>query len=190
MVSLGDKGEEVIELAERLSQFNPTPIPTYGWQSYKGGNPLKDCLLEGSWKLRFTTGADATFRESTTRGKVSTSQDIDVVNGTLTNVIDFEKGNVEGFRVVVSGEAKSDNDITLTFEKIVIKRRKKLFNYFETITIPLPSFEVLKRFAKIGSLGRSNPQQAGFKLTYIDEDFRMHKTYDGNWFIQTRLKPN
>jgi len=187
MVTLGDKGEEIIEIAERLSEFNPTTMPTFGWQGYKGGDPRKDCLLDGNWKLRFTTGADATFRESSVRGKASTSQEIDAVDGTLTNVIDFEKGNVKGFRVVVEGTAESDDEIGLTFKRILIQRRKKLLGLFEKITIPLPSAKVLRIIAKIGSMGRAKPQKAGFQIKYIDDEFRMHKTIDGNWFIQTRL---
>jgi len=188
MVTLGDKGEEIIEVAERLAEFNPTEIPTYGWRGYKGGDPKTDCLLDGNWKLRFTTGADATFRESSERGKAFTSQEIDAVNGTLTNTIGFEKGSIERFRVIVEGSAESDQNVALTFKKIVIKRRQKLFSLFETITIPLPSFKVLRTFAKLASMGRANAKKAGFQLKYIDQDFRMHKTNDGNWFIQTRIE--
>ena len=188
MITLGDKGEEIIEIAEKLARLNPTPIPTYGWQGYKGGNPENDCLLEGIWKLRFTTAADATFRESPTRGKAITFQDIDSTAGILTNVIDFEKGNVEGFRVFVEGKAESDDEMALTFKRIIINRRKKFLFFFKTIKIPLPSFKFLRAFAKTASMGRAQAKKAGFKILYIDDEFRMHKTNDGNWFIQTKVK--
>lgn len=188
MVTLGDKGEEIIAVAERLALLNPNPLPNFGWRGYEGGDPKTDCLLDGKWKLRFTTGADATFRESSQRGKASTSQEINATNGTLTNVIDFEEGNVEGFRVVVEGTAETDTYMALNFKKIIIKRRKKLFNKFETINVPLPPFSVLRAFAKLASMGRANAKQAGFEIKYLDENFRMHKTNDGNWFVQTRLK--
>ena len=174
--------EEVIELAERLSYFNPTPIPTYGWKGYRGGDPTKDCLLNGSWKLQFATGTNYAeiFSEKNAKlEKSASSQVLDASLGTLTNVVDFEEGNVEGIRVIVKGEVDSDTDVALTLDKIIIKRRKKLLYLFKTITIPLFSLSFLKGFNRIKSRGN-------LKFMYIDEDFRMHRTSDGRWFIQTR----
>ena len=52
---------ETIRLIEALATRNPTSAPFDGWQTTKG------CALEGTWRLLFTTGADATIlREAQT----------------------------------------------------------------------------------------------------------------------------
>jgi len=186
-VNLGEQGTKIIELAEKLSKLNPTPNPTYGWKGYKEGNPKTDCLLNGNWKLAFTTGADATFRENPVRGKTITSQDANASEGTFTNVIDFEKGNIEGFRVVVEGDATSDECVDLTFKKVVILRKKRFPFFLKKIVIPLPSFKSLNKIVRFLTRGRNNRNRAYFKVRYLDEDFRMHKTGDDNWFIQKRI---
>ncbi len=96
-LDVGEKGEKVIELAKQLSLLNPTPNPTLGFKEY-GGVSAKESKLEGQWKLRFTTAADASFAESSSRGVATTSQMIDAEKGTFTNVLDFEKGKLHGFR--------------------------------------------------------------------------------------------
>ena len=108
-LDVGEKGEKVIELAKQLSLLNPTPNPTLGFKEY-GGVSAKESKLEGQWKLRFTTAADASFAESSSRRVATTSQMIDAEKGTFTNVVDFEKGELHGFRVVVD-----NTDIQLSF---------------------------------------------------------------------------
>jgi len=184
---VGDKGKEIIDLSERLSTLNPVEIPLYGWKGYKGGSPKDDCLLNGKWKLKFTTAADATFKESPIRGKAITSQEIDAEAGTLVNVIDFEKGKVKGFRVVINGEALSDNEVGLTFKRIEVFRNSRFPRIFGKLIIPLPSFRFLRSFGWLGSGRKTRSKGAFFELKYIDEDFRMHKTGDGNWFIQQKV---
>lgn len=186
-VDLGDKGLEVIDLAERLSEFNPTEIPNYGWKGYGNGSP-SECPLDGIWKLRFTTGKDATFAESPIRGKATTSQVVNASDGTMINTVDFEKGKVTGFQVVVEGTATSNDEMNLFFKQIIIRRKSRFPKAFGKITILLPSFKFLSAIAKFGSRGRSQSKGAGFQIRYIDNDMRMHKTRDGIWFIQTRIQ--
>jgi hypothetical protein len=185
-VDLGDKGEEVIELAERLSNFSAIPNPTYGWMGYGGGSP-EDCVLDGNWKLRFTSGADATFPDSPTRGKATTSQLVNATEGTLTNSIDFEKGKVKGFRVVVEGTALSDTEMDLKFKKVIIHRESRFPRLLGCITVLIPSFKYLSAFVRLVSRGKVQSTGPGFQLRYVDQDLRMHKTRDGIWFIQTRI---
>lgn len=186
-VDLGDKGQQVIDLAERLSEFNPTSIPNYGWKGYGNGSP-SECLLDGTWKLRFTTGKDATFAESPIRGKATTSQVVSASDGTLINTVDFEKGKVTGFQVLVEGTATSNDEMNLFFKQIIIRRKSRFPQVFGKITILLPSFKFLSAIAKFGSKGKSQSKGAGFQIRYIDNDMRMHKTRDGIWFIQTRIQ--
>lgn len=186
-VDLGEKGREVIDLAERLSAINPTEIPTFGWLGYGSGSPV-DCPLNGVWKLRFTSGKDATFAESPIRGKANTSQVVSAFDGTLINKIAFEKGKVKGFDVVVEGKATSNDEMDLIFKRVIIHRKSRFPRFLSKITIRLPSFKFLSAIAKFGSKGRSQSKGAGFQVRYIDDNMRMHKTRDGIWFIQTRVQ--
>lgn len=188
-IDLGEKGEEVIALAERLSELTMIAQPTNGWMGYNDGSP-EDCALDGKWKLRFTSGADATFPESSKRGKAITSQIVNATEGTLTNAVDFEKGKIKGFRVIVEGTAVSDTDMNLNFKKVVIQRDSRFPRLFGRISILLPSFRFLSAFARFASKGKSAPPRPsgpGFTIKYMDNDLRMHKTRDGIWFIQTRI---
>jgi hypothetical protein len=185
-VDLGDKGEKVIGLAEKLANYTAVTNPLYGWMGYGGGSP-ENCLLDGNWKLRFTSGADATFVESPQRGKATTSQVVNATEGTLTNTIEFEKGKVKGFRVVVEGTARSDTEMDLTFKKVIIHRDSRFPRLFGRITVRLPSFKYLSAFTRFASRGKAQSTGPGFQLRYVDPDFRMHKTRDGIWFIQTRI---
>lgn len=181
----------MIALAEQLSEFSLNKNPTFGWMGYEGGSP-NECALDGKWKLRFTSGADATFPDSPKRGRATTSQIVNATEGTLTNTIDFERGKVKGFQVVVEGEAISDTEMNLCFRKVIIDRDSRFPRLFGRITIRLPSFRFLSAYARFASKGetRDRPRGAtgpGFVLKYCDDDMRMHKTRDGIWFIQTRL---
>lgn len=189
-VDLGDKGDEVIALAERLSELTMNENPTYGWMGYESGSP-DECALQGKWKLRFTSGADATFPDSPKRGKATTLQLVNATEGTLTNTIDFERGKVKGFQVIVQGQAISEKEMNLNFRKVIIDRDSRFPRLFGRITIRLPSFRFLSAYARFASKGRTtSARQAtgpGFEIQYMDDDMRMHKTRDGIWFIQTRL---
>lgn len=90
--------------------------------------------------------------------------------------------------MVVAGEALSDAEIGLTFKRIVVLRNSRFPRLFGKLVIPLPSFRFLSALANFGSRGKAKPApRAYFELQYIDESFRMHKTGEGNWFIQTRI---
>ena len=193
-LDVGATGNRVVEIAEQLSLLNPTPIPTSGFKSY-GGAPPSESKLGGSWKLRFTTAADASFPTTEKRGVVSTSQVVDATEGTLTNVIDFEKGRLTGFRVVVGGEPASGTDIGLTFRSVEILRRSRFPRLFGRVTIRLPS-RLIRWFAsrnnKVGE-EEEEEQRRGMvgpylRLRYVDDNLRMHTTDSGNWFVQTRIQ--
>jgi len=184
-LEVGELGNTTIALAEKLSELNPSAVPTLGWKGY-AGDP-SNCKLGGRWKLRFTTAADATFTESPKRGTVSTSQEVDPAAGTLTNVVDFERGKLKGFRVIVAGEAVSDNEIDLTFRKVEIYRESRFPRAFGKITFPIPA-RLLRAVNRYLSGGKSSSRGPYFQLKYLDDDLRMHKTGEGNWFIQSRLE--
>ena len=180
-LDIGDDGRAILDLAEELIKLNPTPNPTYGFRGYDGGHPA-DCKLNGKWKLRFTTAADASFDKNDKRGKISTSQDIDCEGGTLTNVVDFEQGKLEGFRVVVEGTPVSDNEIDLSFIKVNILRKSRFPKLFGRLSFRLPS-QLLRRLNK-------DKDKRGPYLTikYLGDDLRIHQSGSGNWFIQSRVR--
>ena len=96
-------------------------------------------MLAGNWKLRFTTAADASFSASNKRGRVTTSQVVDADEGTFTNVVDFKKGKLKGFRVVVAGAPVSPTDVDLTFRAVEIDRRSRFPRLFGRLKFRLPS---------------------------------------------------
>ena len=180
-LDVGDDGKAIIELAEELVKLNPTPKPTYGFRGYDGGDPA-DCKLGGKWKLKFTNSADASFDKNDKRGKISTSQEIDCAEGTLANVVDFEQGKLEGFRVVVESTAVSDTEIDLSFKKVNILRKSRFPQLFGKLSFRLPS-RLLRR------LNMSKDERGPYlTIKYLDDDLRIHQSGSGNYFIQSRVR--
>eukprot|EP00913_Durusdinium_trenchii_P005533 g5155.t1 len=207
-VQLSDELQELrakcVEVIEELAEKNPTAQPTIGWRGY-AGEPPKNSPLNGTWELLFTDAADATFKKGK-RGSAKTFQEIDAELGWFINCVDFsnEKSKLRGFRVFVEGKALSDDEIELIFRtwalmiwitvflkdcKVRLLRRSR---FLPEITIPLPGPGLLRAIGRLfarskgGKVNESN-RGAGFKLLYVDDDLRMHKTFDGLYFVQRRL---
>lgn len=158
--------------------------------------------LGGTWKLRFTTATDATFKPGK-RGPATTLQYVNATIGTFTNIIEFREnlGKVKGFQVVVEGTPKSDTRMDLTFKKVIIDRRSRVG--LNRIVIPLPNFKFLSRFSRkkkepenseISEKSEKEKEEINlkksgpcFNMLYLDDEMRVHKTGDGNYFVQTRL---
>ena len=174
---------ETIRLIEALATRNPTSAPFDGWQTTKG------CALEGTWRLLFTTGADATFRPSNTSGTPKTFQRIDTRKGLFVNCVDFAKpqGKLEGFRVVVAGKPLSQTEVSLSFKRVKLLRRSRV-RLLRTLVIPLPPGWLLRGIARWASRGKAqlSKRGAGFEMLYLDDELRMHKTFDGQYFVQQR----
>lgn len=181
-LEVGVAGQKVIDIAEQLIMLNPTPIPTLGFKHF-GGAPATESKLAGTWKLIFTTAADASFPESKQRGVATTSQVIDANEGTLTNVVDFERGNLKGFKVVVEGNPTSPTDIELSFKAVKILRKSRFPRLFGQITFVLPS-RLIRWLVSRNKEDRKGPY---LQVRYLDDNLRMHTTDGGNWFIQKRI---
>lgn len=192
-VQLGDELDALrnstIEAIERVAAKNPTSAPLKGWRGYGGEDP-KNCILNGTWKLIFTDAADATFKKSK-RGSAKTFQEIDAKEGWFNNCVDFSNpdSKLQGFRVFVEGKALNDSEVELIFRKVRLLRRSR---FFPEITIPLPGPGFLRKVGRLFARrkgGEVNPSDrgAGFKLLYVDEDLRIHRTFDGLYFVQKRL---
>lgn len=183
---LSELKQRALGLIEDLARMNPSSRPFEGWKTASG------CRLEGTWELRFTTGADATFRPSeSTGGTPITFQTIDTRKGLFVNCIDFgenAKSRLTGFRVVVAGRKLSDSEIALDFRRVKLLRRRSRFPFLRSVIIPLPPGWLLRGVARWASRGKAQLSQrgAGFEMLYLDEDLRIHKTFDGQYFVQQR----
>lgn len=177
-----------------LASENPNPKPTLGWRGFGGEDPGA-CILNGTWKLVFTDAADATFKKGK-RGAATTYQEIDAAGGWFVNCVDFssETSKLRGFRVFVEGKALSETEIQLIFRKVKLFRRSRFPRLFGEITFGLPNPGLLRAigrfFARSRGRGKANPSDrgAGFQLLYVDEDLRVHRTFDGLYFVQKRLE--
>ena len=185
--ALREKRDAVVAAVDALAPLNPTAAPLDGW---RGRNGRDACALDGRWALRFTNAADATFKRDDARGAATTSQTIDSAAGLFVNCVDFDgDGKLRGFRVEVEGEALNDSEVQLVFKRVRLLRRSRFPRLFGTITIPLPNPRRLRKFSRglIGKKVDASDRGAGFALLYVDDDVRMHRTFDGLLFVQQRL---
>lgn len=182
---LGELRNETVALIEELSTRTPTSVPLAGWREKKGDA----CKLEGTWRLLFTTGADATFRKTNATGKAVTFQNIDSRKGYFVNSVDFpsSSGPLRGFRVVVKGVRLSDTEVQLKFRRVKLLRSSR---FFRKLIIPLPPSGFLRAIARWASRGKGqlSSRGAGFEMLYLDDELRCHKTFDGQYFLQQRCR--
>ncbi|KAL1500330.1 hypothetical protein AB1Y20_012994 [Prymnesium parvum] len=180
--ALGVWRNQTIELLEALAARNPTPAPLEGWRT-------SECKLDGTWRLLFTTGADATFRPTKSGGRPVTFQHIDARKGYFINSVDFPltEGKLKGFRVVVKGIKLSNNEVSLKFKRVKLLRRSRLA---KTVILPLPPNWLLRSVARWASRGKAQLSRrgAGFQILYLDDELRAHKTFDGQYFLQQRCR--
>lgn len=96
---------------------------------------------------------------------------------------------MKGFQVVVEGNPVSDTKMDLTFRRVIIDRRSRVG--LNRIVIPLPNFKFLQRLTrkKSENVENDSKRRSGpcFNMLYLDDEMRVHKTGDGNYFVQTRL---
>jgi len=189
MLEVGEIGNATVALAEKLAKYNPTPSPIVGWKGYGDAEPAA-CKMGGRWKKVFTTAADATFKPSARRGNATITQEVDPVEGTFINIITFDgtKNKVREFRVKINGSPESESEVSLDFRRIILLRRSKFPSLFGKITIPLPRRSVINAIARWGSRGKAKAApKALLQMQYLDDTLWVHRTAEGNWFIQTRI---
>ncbi|CAE7854496.1 Cbp20-A [Symbiodinium necroappetens] len=184
---LGDAADRVLELADLLARYTPNKEPLKHFGTSLGS----ECALHGAWSLLFTTAADATFTKNSTRGAAKVCNVVDAVAGTVTNCIDFEETSaLESLRVRLTARPASPRRLDLAFRYI----RARVKSFFGiplggrrlTLTLPVPGpflTRVLSFFT------RKPPPQPYFDLLYLDDTLRVHRTGQGNLFIQEITKP-
>jgi len=180
-LQLGEAGERILDLCSQLSSLNPTQRPALGFANY-GDVPPSNSSLDGEWKLIFTTASDASFPETEKRGVATTSQVVDAEAGTFTNVVDFERGKLKGFRVVVDGTPLNDTDVGLSFRGVRLLRRSRFPRLFGDIYLRIPS-GLIRRLSR-----SSKSKEPYLRLKYIDDSMRIHVSNTGNFFVHTRVR--
>lgn len=188
---LGNSADEVLKLAKKLGSLSPTQQPLSNFGTAQGAG----CPLHGTWKLLFTTAADATFSRGSKRGDAAVCNVVDAVAGTITNCIDFrrEAGEpvpaLERLRVKVAATVDSSNRLNLAFRTV----QATITKFFGiplgrswTLTLPVP-FPLLNRVMSFFT--GKEPPRPYFELLYLDDSLRIHRTGEGNVFVQARAKP-
>jgi len=97
---------------------------------------------------------------------------------------------VRGFRVIVAGEALNGQEVELIFKRVELLRRSRLPQFFGKIVIPLPNPKLLRWLGRKLSRGKADQSDrgAGFTMLYLDSNLRVHRTFDGLYFVQQRLE--
>mmetsp|Transcript_13640 Transcript_13640/g.27795 ORF Transcript_13640/g.27795 Transcript_13640/m.27795 type:complete len:326 (-) Transcript_13640:93-1070(-) len=192
---VGNAADEVMGVASQLAECNPTNEPTiyFGDKTNGGNSPL-----DGTWRLLFTTAADATFSKSSKRGAATAKNVVDASKGRITNVIDFatlEDGTeplLKQLNVVIGAKSAGKSRVELQFKYAKAVLTKFFFwkrQWSVYIPVPAPfitrSIVFFSRILKFGRQGEVKvPPKAYFDVLYLDEDLRIHKTGEDNLFVQ------
>jgi hypothetical protein len=205
---VGTKADEIFTLCDTLSTMSPTTHPTQYLGDKKNGllSPLN-----GAWKLLFTNAADASFSKNSTRGDAKASNIVNAAKGTITNVIDFlpkvvldnddntstnEEPVLKQLNVVIQAIPVSQQRVELQFKYVRAVLTKFLwFKLRWSLYIPVPGpfltrlivtvSRVTSFFRRSQSPTKSIPK-AYFDILYLDATLRIHKTGQGNLFVQAR----
>jgi hypothetical protein len=197
---VGDKVQEIVQLCNEIARYNPTPEPTKFLGDRNNGDSSP---LNGSWRSLFTTASDANFPKR--KGQLRAPNVQNIVNaqkGTITNVVDFppkldgSDPTFKQLKVVIDAKPVSKNRVELQFKYAKALLTKLLwFKLQWTLFIPVPPPFVVRclvaisRFVK--GLGKKNrttglPPRGYFDVLYLDENLRVHKTGEENYFVQAR----
>jgi hypothetical protein len=208
---VGTKADEILTVCDTLSTMSPTTHPTQYLGDKTNGQLAP---LNGAWKLLFTNAADASFSKNSTRGDAKASNIVDAAKGTITNVIDFlpkllDKDNnntsttkeeeepvLKQLNVVIQAIPVSPQRVELQFKYVRAVLTKFLwFKLRWSLYIPVPGpfvtrlivtlSRVTSFFRRSQSPTKSIPK-AYFDILYLDKTLRIHKTGQGNLFVQAR----
>lgn len=186
--AVGAAADRVVEAIEAVASVNPTPEPTRGFGTADGA---ATCPLHGRWSNAFTTAADATFSPDSKRGDASVSNEVDATSGRTTNIIEFKTSGaepppLESLKVRLSAKAVSPSRIELIFRRVRARLNVQLFGlrFGLTLILPVPGPFLTRLLFLFRRTKR--PPPAHFDVLYLDEDLRVHRTGQGNLFVQRR----
>ena len=193
---VGEAADKVLDLCDRLGAVSPVDNPTRFL-----GNRQNSTMapLEGPWKLLFSTAADASFSKNSTRGDAKAQNIVNGVRGTITNVIDFANlaNGAEPFlkqlRVVIGAKAVNAKRVELNFRYAKAVFTRFLFLKVRwSLWIPVPDvfitrcIVIVSTILRLGRGGFKAPPTPYFDVLYLDDELRIHKTGQGNIFVQAR----
>lgn len=193
---VGDKAKEILEVCEQLAAYAPISNAT----AFLGDKINGDrAPLNGAWKSLFTTAADANFSKNSTRGAARVQNIVNGKKGTITNVIDFETKEdgtepvLKQLNVVIKAIPVSPKRVELQFKYAKAVLTKFLFFKLRwSLYIPVPGpfitrcIVFLSRILKFGRKGAKKVPKGYFDLLYLDENLRVHRTGEDNFFVQVR----
>lgn len=177
--ALGAKRDELFQRVEELAAQTPTEAPASGMR-LGSASPL-----DGRWRLRFTTAADAK-----PPGVGETFQE--VREGVIVNVLEFPAPSpLERIEVCLEGCEQQPARVGLVFDRVRTRWREPQWFAFwkrETeLVFPRPGSFIAEVLARLTNADRESG--AYFDVLFLDDELRIHRTKEGNVFIQTRLPP-
>jgi len=196
---VGAAADAVLAAVEDAAAVNPTAEPTAAFGSPEGATA---CPLHGRWYNAFSTAADAVFSRDSKRGGAVVSNLVDATSGRTTNIIEFTGSDhpafratrtpprpspIESLKVILSATAISPSRIELVFRRVRARLRVRLFGltFGLTLILPVPG-PFLTRLLFLFRPKKA-PPPAYFDVLFLDDDLRVHKTAQGNLFVQRRL---
>jgi hypothetical protein len=199
--AVGEAADVVMSICNQLAAINPTKEPTLHLGDTDHGT---QCPLHGTWKLLFTTAADATFSTNSTRGDAKAQNVVDAVRGRITNTITFCNRNnndnddfggstepvLKQLNVIIQATAMSTHRVGLQFQYVKAHLTKFFFIPLNwTLYIPVPAAFITRCivfFSRVFKGQTKAVPQAYFDVLYLDKDLRIHKTGEDNLFVQAR----
>ena len=196
--AVGKAADAVVKAVDAVAAVNPTPEPTAGFGTRDGASV---CPLHGRWSNAWTTAADATFSPDSKRGGARVSNRVDARSGKTENIIEFTGRDhpafratrsppktppLESLRVVLSAKAVSPSRIELVFRYVRPRLTIKLFGWKVKLTLLIPVPGPFLTSLLFAFRPKKKPPPAFFDVLYLDDDLRVHKTAQGNLFVQRR----
>ena len=207
--AVGKAAQAVLDLCDQLETVMPSSmVPTQYLGDKENGSKA---ALEGAWKLLFSNAADAVFSKDSKRGAARTQNVVDAKRGRITNIIDFEPATDEHgevkqptlkqLNIVIQAKALNGKRVELNFKyaKVVLTKFFffPLFGRTLSLYIPVPAtlvtqvIEFCKTVARFFRLKKKNDTEKRtakgyFDILYLDNQLRVHKTGQGNIFVQAR----
>ena len=192
--AVGQAADDVLEMCDDLAACNPTPNATQFFGDRRQGSRSP---LEGTWKLLFSTAADATFSKNSKRGDAQAQNVVEAAKGRITNQIKFLPGSdgkdprLKQLNVILRAKAVNERRVALTFRYVKAVFSRFLFWPISwPLYIPVPGpfiTRLIVLFYRIFRKGTvQKPPQAYFDILYLDQDLRVQRTGEDNIFVQAR----
>lgn len=208
--AVGKAAQAVLDLCDQLETVmaSSSMVPTQYLGDKEHGSKA---ALEGAWKLLFSNAADAVFSKDSKRGAARTQNVVDAKRGRITNIIDFEpttdkhgvvkQPTLKQLNIVIQAKALNGKRVELNFKyaKVVLTKFLffPLFGRTLSLYIPVPAtlvtqvIEFCKTVARFFRLKKKNDTEKRtakgyFDILYLDNQLRVHKTGQGNIFVQAR----